>query len=450
VGSLPRVADITVDEHVLAFAFVVTIATGLLFGLAPAWQAARGNVGAVLKESGRSSASARGHRVRGALLVAEVALSLVLLVGAALLLRSFARLMDVNPGFQPDRVLSFSVALPPVTYPEDPQRVAFFDRLLDRLRTLPGVEAAGMVQQIPIRGDYMLSFEIDKRPPLPPSQSPSANYRVVSPGYFQALGIPLRHGRDFTARDDAATPKVAVVDEAFVQRHFAGEEPLGRGIDIGNGTDGFYEIVGVVGNVRHEGLGEPSRPTMYVPYRQDVFSAMTIMLRTSGNPADLSATARQAVRELDGSLPAFAVAPLTSVITESVARRRFSMMLIGVFAVVALFLAAVGLYGVVAYTVSQRTQELGLRMAIGAQRGDVLRLVLGGGMKLALLGIIMGLGAALAAARFVSSMLFQVTPFDPWSYAATAVLLLAVSALACYVPARRATAVDPLVALRTE
>jgi len=451
VGSLPRVADITVDQTVLAFTFAVTIATGLLFGLAPAWQAARGNVGAVLKESGRTSASARSHRVRAVLLVTEVALSLVLLVGAALLLRSFERLMNVNPGFEPDRVLSFSVALPPVTYAEDPQRMAFFDRLLDRLRTLPGVEAAGMVQQIPIRGDYMLSFEIDKRPPVPESQAPSANYRVVSPGYFQALGIPVRRGRDFTARDDGApAPKVAIVDEAFVQRHFAAEEPLGRGIDIGNGTDGFYEIVGVVGNVRHEGLGEPPRPTMYVPYKQDVFSAMTVMVRTSGNPADFSANARQAVREIDGSLPTFALAPLTSVVTESVARRRFSMMLIGVFAVVALFLAGVGLYGVVAYTVSQRTQELGLRMAIGAQRGDVLRMVLGSGMKLALLGVVVGLGAALAAAKYASSMLFQVTPFDPWSYAATAVVLLAVSALACYVPARRATAVDPLVALRTE
>jgi putative ABC transport system permease protein len=450
-GSVPRVAEITIDRAVIAFALAATIATGLLFGLAPAWQAARGNVGAALKDTGRSTVSARSHRLRAALLVGEVALSLVLLVGAALLLRSFSRLTNVDPGFEADRVLSFAVALPATTYPRAQHVTAFFDRLLERLRTLPGVEAAGMVQQIPIRGDYVLSVMIDRRPPVRPSEAPSANYRVVSPGYFKALGIPVRRGRDFTARDDTATaPKVALVDEAFVQRHFPGEEPLGRGLDMGNGTDGYYEIVGVVGNVRHEGLGAAPHPTMYVPYTQDPFSMMTVMVRTSGNPEAFAASARQAVREIDGNLPAFAIAPLTSVITESVAQRRFTMLLIALFALVALFLAAVGLYGVVAYAVSQRTQELGLRMAIGAQRGDVLRMVLGNGMKLALIGVVIGLGGALALAKYTSSMLFEVTPFDPWSYAATAALLLAVAALACYMPARRATTVDPVVALRAE
>ncbi len=448
-GSIPRVADVAVDRTVLAFAFAVTLATGFLFGLAPAWQASRGGVGAVLKEGGRGSTGARGHRVRAALLIVEVALSLVLLVGASLLLRSFARLTHVDPGFAANEVLSFTVALPQAAYPAGENRAAFFDRLLERLRAMPGVRAAGMVQTMPIRNDYMLSFTIQGRP-TEPGKEESANYRVASAGYFEAMGIPLVRGRLFDARDTAATPMVAVVDEAFVTRHFPGADPIGGGIDIGNGTDGFYEIVGVVRNVRHEGLTEASRPTMYIPSGLNVFSTMTIMVRTSGDPAQFAGTARQALREVDPALPAFAVAPLDTVITESVAQRRFSMLLIGAFALLALFLAAVGLYGVVAYAVSQRTQEIGLRMAIGAQRGDVLRLVLGGGMKLALVGVAIGIAGALALSRYVETMLFEVERYDAASYAATAAGLLVISALACYIPARRAMRVDPLVALRAE
>jgi putative ABC transport system permease protein len=450
-GSIPRVRDVAIDPTVLGFAFLVTVATGLLFAIAPAWQASRGGVGAALKDSGRSSTSARGHRLRGILLVAEVAMSLTLLVGASLLLRSFTRLTGVDPGFRPEQVLAFSVSLPQVTYPDRAARTQFFGRLLEQLRSMPGVEAAGMVQTVPIRNDYMLSVTIGGRPPAPPGQEPSANYRAISPGYFQALGIPLRRGRLFEPRDDVAgAPMVAVIDEAFAQKHFPGEDPLGRGLDMGNSTDGFYEIVGIVGNVHHEGLDATPRPTMYAPFAHDGFGTMTMMVKTKGKPEDFAASARQAVRAIDSALPAFAIAPLKEVVTESVAQRRFSMLLLAVFAMVALFLAAVGLYGVVAYAVSQRTQEIGLRMAIGAQRGDVLRMVLTGGMKLALVGVVLGIGIALAVARYLKSLLFEVTPFDAWSYVATAAVLLAVSALACYVPARRATAVDPLVALRTE
>ncbi len=448
-GSIPRVLDVTLDRNVLAFTVLVTLATGLLFGVAPAWQASRSGIGYVLKEGGRSSTGARGHRLRGLLLVGEVALSLVLLVGATLLFRSFARLTAVDPGFQSERVLSFSVALPQ-TYPEYQHRKQFFGRLLDTMRAMPGVQAAGMVQTVPIRNDYMLSFTIEGRP-FEPGREPSANYRVISPGYFAALSIPVLRGRQIEPSDDAATaPKVAVVDETFARQHFPGEDAIGHGIDIGNGTDGFYRIVGVVGNVHHEGLDAAPRATMYTPFAHEPFGTMTMMVKVAGRPEDFAASARLAVREIDASLPAFAITPLKEVVTESVAQRRFSMLLLGVFAMVALFLAAVGLYGVVAYAVSQRTQEIGLRMAIGAQREDVLRLVLASGLKLALAGIVLGVGAALALARYVQSLLFEVTPFDPWSYVATAAILLAVSALACYVPARRATDVDPLVALRAE
>jgi putative ABC transport system permease protein len=447
--SLPRVADITLDRNVLAFAFLVTIATGFIFGLAPAWQAARGGVGAVLKDSGRST-GARGHRMRGLLLVAEVALSLVLLVGAALLIRSFARLTRIDPGFAPEHVLSFQVRLPETKYPDPAKRDVFFDRLLERLRATPGVQAAGMTQTVPILEDYLLSFSIQGRPPAAPGQELSANFRLASPGYFDALAIPVRRGRTFTAQDTAKSPMVAVIDEAFAQRHFPGQDPIGKGIDIGNGTDGFYEIVGIVGSVRHEGLDVSPRPTMYIPYKQDVFSGMVVMVRTQGDPAQFAGTARQVVRTIDPTLPAFAIAPLSSVITQSVAPRRFSMLLLGMFALVALFLAAVGLYGVVAYAVSQRTQEIGLRMAIGAQRGDVLRLVLGSGMKLAVIGVAVGIGGAIALSRYVEAMLFDIGRFDAPSYVATAAVLLGVAALACYVPARRAMRVDPLVALRAE
>ena len=449
-GSIPRVLDVTLDRTVLGFAVAVTLATGILFGLAPAWQAARGGIGAVLKEGGRSSSGSGGRWTRSTLLVAEVALSLVLLVGATLLLRSFAKITGVDPGFRPDNVLAFRVALPAATYPQPPNRIAFYDRLLQTLEQAPAIESAGMVQTAPMRGAYTLSFDIQGRPPAQPGKELSANHRVISPGYIESLGIPLLRGRTFNQQDTDKSPLVAIIDQTFARRHFPNEDPIGRSIDIGNGVDGFCQIVGVVGDVHHGGLESTPGPTMYVPYKQDVFSTMWVMVRTAGDPAQQASLVRQTVRAIDGSLPAFSIAPLSTVVSDSVAQRRFSMALLSLFAAVALFLAAVGLYGVVAYTVSQRTREIGLRMAIGAQRRDVLQMIVGGGMKLALLGVAIGIAAALALAGYVSSMLFGVTPFDPASYTITAAILLAVAAIACYVPARRAMRVDPLVALRQE
>ena len=399
---------------------------GLIFGLAPAWQGSRGDIGAVLKEGGRS-AVAGGARLRSGLLVAEVALSLVLLVGASLLLRSFASLTSVDPGFRPDNVLAFRVSLPSASYPEPHHRIAFYDRLLERLRTVPGVEAAGMVADAADARRLRALVRDRRARRRRRAQDPSANHRSVSAGYFAAAGIPLKRGRVFGSRDDARAPMVAVVDDAFAERHFAGGDPIGQRIDIGNGTDGFYEIVGVVGSVRHEGLDAAPAPTMYVPFTQDVFSGMAVLVRTAGDPAAYAGAARDVLREIDGTLPAFGMGPLAEVVTESVARRRFSMLLLSVFAAVALFLAAVGLYGVVAYTVSQRTQEIGVRMAIGADTGRVLRMIVGGGMKLALAGILVGIAGALALARYLDSLLYAVTPFDPASYAVTAALLLAVA-----------------------
>jgi putative ABC transport system permease protein len=449
-ASIPRVLEVALDRTVLTFAVAISMATGILFGIAPAWQASRAGIGGVLKEGGRSSASSGGRWLRHALLVGEVALSLVLLVGASLLLRSFAKVTGVDPGFRSDGVLAFRVALPPRSYPESHQRDRFFDQLMPALAATPGIESAGMIQTAPMRGSYMLSFSVQGRPPARPGEELSANYRVASEGYFKTLSIPLKRGRLFTGHDTATSPQVALVSEAFARRHFPDEDPIGRGIGIGNGSNALYEIVGIVGDVHHDGLDDSAAPTMYVPYRQDGFSTMWVMVKTSGDPTAYAGAVRRAVRAIDSGLPAYSIVPLDTILSDSIAQRRFSMLLLALFASVALFLASVGLYGVVAYTVSQRTQEIGVRMAIGAQRGDVLRMVLGGGMKLAFLGIAIGVAAALALAGLVSSMLFGVTPFDPASYAATSLLLLTVAALACYVPARRAMRVDPLIALRTE
>jgi putative ABC transport system permease protein len=447
-GSIPRVDDIRIDVTVLMFVTAISLVTGLLFGLAPAWQAARSHVSEVLKEGSRSVATSGGRWVRSGLLIAEVALSIVLLVGATLLLRSFARLTGVDPGFRAENVLAFCVALPRMAYPEDHHRSTFFNTLLAKLEARPEISSAGMVQTLPMRGGYVLSFEIRGRAKPKPGEEPSANHRVVSADYFKTLGIPLIRGRAFTNRDTEKAPMVAVIDQTFADRYFAGSDPIGQAIDIGNGTDGFYEIVGVVGDVHHGGLDGSPNPTMYVPFNQDVFDTMWVVARTDGDPAGLAAVVRQTLREIDGTLPAFGMTPLATVVSNSIAQRRFSMLLLAGFAGVALFLAAVGLYGVVAYSVSQRTQEIGVRMAIGARHRDVIGMVIGGGMRLALVGTGIGLVAALALSRVVRTMVYGVTPLDPVSYVITSCLLLAVAVLACYVPARRATRVDPITALR--
>jgi putative ABC transport system permease protein len=449
-GSVPRVADVGLDGRVLAFAAVASMLTGVLFGLAPAWQATRTGVSAVLKQGGRSSSTSGSRWVRSGLLVTEVALSIVLLTGATLLLRSFAKVTNVDPGFNPDRVLAFQVSLPAVAYTEDPQRLAFYDALLGGLESQVGVESAGLVQTLPMRGDYRLSFGLPSRPPYQPGQEPSAYYRSISPHYFEALSIPIVRGRAFTPQDSASSQQVAIVDASFARVYFPGENPVGQRLRIDNGAGKVATIVGVVGDVRYSGLDVTAGPTMYAPHGQDVFSTTWVVIRTKGAPAAASGTAREVLRHLDASLPAYSMSPLTTIVSDSVGQRRFSMLLLGAFAMVALFLAAVGLYGVVAYSVSLRTREIGLRMAIGARPGDVLGMVVGGGMKLALAGVVLGSIAAVLLARLVRTMLFDVSPSDPASYALTAVALLVVAAIACYVPARRAMRVDPMVALQTE
>lgn len=446
-SSIPRVMDVAIDTTVLLFAAGASLVTGLLFGLVPALQLSNTGVHAVMKEGGRSSVGSGGKWLRNGLLVLEVALSLMLVVGSVLLLRSFAKLTNVDPGFRPDGVLAFQVSLPPTAYADAERQLGFFDNLTTRLAATPGVQQVGAVQTLPMRGGYVLSFAVVGRPPARPGEEPSANHRVVTPDYFSTLEIPIRRGRTFTHTDTATSPMVAVVDEAFVQQHFADQDPIGQRIEIGNGTDGSYEIVGVVGTVNHNGLDAESRPTMYVPLTQDVFNTMWLVARSAGDPSALTPSVRQVLSSIDPTLPAYSITPLSQVLDDSVADRRFSMLLILLFGLVALFLAAVGLYGVVAYSVSLRTREIGLRMAIGAQPGAVLRMVIGDGMKLALIGVALGALGSLAASQLVATMLFNVEPHDPVSYAATAGILLTIAALACYIPARRAMKVDPVTAL---
>jgi putative ABC transport system permease protein len=446
-GSIPRIQDVVIDGGVLAFTLGLCVVTGILFGLVPAWQASRTNVSEAMKEGGRSSSGPGARWLRNGLVMAEVALSVVLLVGAALLLRSFSRLTQVDPGFRAENVLAFSVSLPTTSYKEAEQREAFFGQLMERVRALPRVESAGMIQSLPIRDDYFLSFTV-RGTTVTPGSEPSANYRVVAPGYFETLGIPLRRGRTFTDRDAPGAPLVAVVDEAFARRYFPGKDPIGQAIDIGNGTDGFCEVVGVVGNVRYGGLDFTANPTMYVPFRQDVFSTMWIVARTDGDPTAIAPVVRALVRDLDRNLPAYSISTLAEVVSTSLGQRRFSVLLLSLFAAIALLLAAVGLYGVISYSVSQRTKEIGVRLAMGAPRSRLLGMVIGQGMKLVVAGVIVGLAGALALARLLATLLFEVTPFDPPSYASTVIALVAVAALACYVPARRAMRVDPISALR--
>lgn len=448
-GSIPRVADVSIDGSVLGFTLVASLLTGVIFGLVPAWQASRAGAGSALKEGGRSSVGSGGKWMRSALLVAEVALSLVLLVGAALLLRSFSKLTNVDPGFNPQGVLAFQVSLPAASYADDGKVLQYYDRLLERLAATPSVTSAAAVQSLPIRGSYVLSVVIHGQPTPAPGEEPSANYRAITPDYFATMGIPVLRGRAFTRQDATTGARVTIVDEAFARRHYPGEEAIGRRIDIGNGTDNA-EIIGIVGNVNYSGLDALPTPTMYMSTAQDSFNTLWVMARTEGDPNALSGTVRQIVRDLDGRLPAYSMTPLAEVVSESVAQQRFSMLLILLFGGVALFLSAVGLYGVVAYTVSLRTREIGLRMAVGASPSDVLRMIVGGGMKLALLGVALGVGGALALSQLVKAMLFEVEPSDPASYAATAALLLVVAALACYIPARRAMRVDPMVTLQQE
>jgi putative ABC transport system permease protein len=448
---LPRAAEIALDARALEFTVAIAVLTGMLFGLAPAIHMAKADLMAALRDGGRGNAIGfRRNRLRSALVVGEVALSLVLLSGAGLLMRSFYRLQSMDPGFDPHGMLTFQTELPRTRYPGNEAQAAFYQRALERIRTLPEVTAAGAAQIFPLAGDdYILSFVQVGKPPLPSGVHQSAMYYAATPGYFRALRIPIKQGRDFTAHDNAAGPAVAIVSESMARQFYANENPLGQRIQMGNGSRPA-EIVGIVGDVRDEELESKGRPAVYEPAAQVPFDDMYFGIRTAGDPAALIAAVRSAMRELDAELPLEGLGTVDALVATSLSQRRFAMLLMAIFAGLALVLAMVGIYGVIAYSVTQATQEIGIRMALGARRGDVLGMVFGYAGGLIAAGLTIGVAAALGTGRYLASQLFEMKPTDPATYAAVTGVLLATAVLACAIPALRAMRVDPLVALRNE
>ncbi|HVG29697.1 MAG TPA: ABC transporter permease [Pyrinomonadaceae bacterium] len=449
----PRFGEIRPDARVFLFTLGVTLVTGLIFGLAPALQSSRADLNETLKEGGRSgSEGGRRNRVRSLLVVAEIALSFMLLAGAGLLVRSFIRLRDVSPGFNPGGVLTMRLSLLPAKYPTDQHKRDFFRQATERMAGLPGVKSAGAVLTLPLGGDTFgvgRSFIREGRPATP-EESANAAFYLATPDYFRTLEIPVTAGRAFTDRDTDQSPPVVIINETLARQAFPGENPVGKRIRQAADEQFMREIVGVVGDTRPS-LEAPAGAQMYIPYAQDAtWNSMTLVVRTGGDAAGLAAAARGAIQSLDKTLPVYNVRTMTDVFAASIARRRSSMLLISAFALVALLLALVGIYGVTAYHVTQRTHEIGVRMALGAQRRDVLGLILGQSLRLTLGGLAVGLVLALALTRLMSGLLYDVKPNDPVTFAAGALLLAAVATLACYVPARRATKVDPMIALRYE
>jgi putative ABC transport system permease protein len=455
--DIPFWMKFDLDGRVLGFTAACSLLTGFVFGTVPALEASNPDLNETLKEGGRSGAGVGRHRLRSLLVVAEIALSLVLLVGAGLMMRSFISLQNVNAGINPQGVLTMYIALPGAKYgnrdraPE--KRIAFFSQLLERVRAIPGVQSAGTNSGLPLTGNnWGRSLTVEGRPVLSVGEAPTINHCVISPSYFSAMGTAILKGRDFDERDTREAPKVTIVDERLAREYWPDEDPIGKRIRFGPPEDNepWHTIVGVVREVKHSRLDASGRESVYLPFAQMPIGGSSLAIRTSGRPENLIGAVRAQVKALDPDLPLIRVMPMTEVVARSVWQQRLYTALFGVFAAVALILATVGIYGVMSYAVTQRTREIGLRMALGAQRQDVLKLVVGHGILLATIGVGVGLAAALALTRLMSSLLFGVTATDPITFAAVSVLLAGVALGACFVPARRAAKVDPMVALRYE
>lgn len=457
-GSVPQVVPIELDRWVLVFTFVMSLLTGLFFGLVPALRTAKLDLRETLNEGSRGSTSGPGqHRLRGVLVASEMALAVLLLVGSGLLLRSFSRLQDVPPGFQADHLLVADIPLSETAYAKPEQRYEFFDRLVERAKVLPGVRSAGAASFLPVSGGgSIIHFNITGHPPKTPHDYVAAGYRTVTPNYLETLGVPLLRGRLLTPADNDKAPAVAVINASMANKCFPGENPLGKRIQLGATPDKdvpTMEIVGVVGDVR-PGLGVDPQTEMYLPYRQadlvlPVFQ-LSFVLRTAADPQLQTSALRSALAEIDPNEPLVNVRTMEDNMAATAAQPRFRTWLIGIFAAVALVLAAVGVYGVMSYTVTQRTSEIGIRVTLGAQPGDVFRTIVGEGLRLALAGVGAGIVAALAMTRLLQSFLYGVSAYDPLTFFGVAFLLTMVAVAASFFPARRATLVDPMVALRYE
>ncbi|HWN99499.1 MAG TPA: ABC transporter permease [Blastocatellia bacterium] len=447
--QIPRADQIAVDGFVLGFTLLLSVVTGVIFGLAPALQASRADLNITLKEGGRSGSAPGRHRLRSGLVMVEVALSLVLLVGAGLLIKSFWRLVNVDPGFDTQRLLSVELSLTSERYAEELPRSIFYQQLLERLSTLPGVQAAAIVNHPPFSGRRGIdAFKIEGKPdPTGIEDTPLADARVISPDYFQMMSIPVLQGRAFNASDTRDSLQTVIINQAFAERYWPGEDPLGRRLSEG---EGWLTVIGVVGDVRQSGLDQEAAPHVYAPYLQAPLRRSGVLVRTSSDPLSLVTAVRSQVSAIDPDQPIYNVHTMYELIAGSMSGRRLNLLLLGVFALTALTLASIGIYGVISYSVTQRIHEIGIRMALGAQSRDVLRLILKQGMTPVVVGMAAGIAGALGLTRVMSTLLFGVTANDPSTFAAIALLLGIVALVACYIPARRATRVDPMIALRYE
>ncbi|MFN2455438.1 MAG: ABC transporter permease [Pyrinomonadaceae bacterium] len=455
-ADVPRASDVNLDARVLLFTFAASLVTGIVFGLAPALASSKSDVSESLKEGGRGSTVGGSNRARSLLVVSEVALSLMLLVGAGLLVRSFFQLLNTNPGYDTARVLSVTLPLSRAKYSEPEQKSAYLAQVIERIKALPGIEAVGATNQLPLGStEFRNTFKIEGRPPAPPDQRLAARNHIATADYFRAMGIPLKRGRAFTDADQKSSSPVIVINDTLARRYFPNEEPVGKRIvieDESNNPLPPREIVGVIGNVRHTGLDEKEFPEYYVPFLQNPDSQIVLAVQAAEaiEPASLAPAVRSAIKELDKDQLIWETRTMRERVAQSVAPRRFTMLLLGVFALVALLLASVGIFGVMNYTVAQRTHEIGIRIALGAQTRDVLRLVFKQGLTLILSGVLIGLLAAALLTRVIASLLFEVSAIDPATFVFVPLLLVGVALLACYIPARRATKVDPMIALRYE
>ncbi|HEX5886684.1 MAG TPA: ABC transporter permease, partial [Pyrinomonadaceae bacterium] len=453
--DLVSLQSVSLNTTVLLWTLGVSLLTGIIFGLAPALHISRLNLNDSLKEGGKSeSGQASGsRRLRNALVVSEIALAVVLLASAGLLIRSFVRLQQVDRGFETDNVLSMVVRLPEARYQEDPQLVTFFSQALDRIRQLPGVRTAGMVNHLPLYGGLgsNTGFKIIGRPEPPPGQSPSTDVRVVDAGYFPTMGIPLLRGRNFSDLELKEPKQVILINEVLARKYFADEDPIGKRLDVAMFEKPTpAEIIGVVGNVRYDSLIDELPPAVYFPHPDLAYSFMTLVIRTDGEPSAIAPAVQREIRSLDPNQPVSDVRTMNQVMSEWVARSRFNTLLLGLFAALATLLSAVGIFGVMNYSVALRTREIGLRLAVGAQPRQVLLLILKQGFVLTIAGVVFGLAAAFALTRLLSGLLFGVTAIDVTTFTTISLLLVVVSLLACYLPARRAMRIDPLQALRYE
>jgi putative ABC transport system permease protein len=441
------------DRTVFAFTLVATVVTGMLFGLAPAWQASRTNFNEALKDGGKGvPGTGTRNALRSALVVSEVALSLVLLIGAGLLTRSFAAMMRADLGIRPENVLAMQVSLPREGYKEESKRRLFFAQLLGRVESLPDVSGAGAVNLVPVSGmgDNSLTFQVVGDSPFPKGREPYVQHRIATPGYFNAIGTALRRGRLFTEQDDAQATPVVLINETFARRFLPDREPVGERLKLGNDEKKTLEIVGVVADVKNDDVQEQPDPSVYVPYDQQPWLTMNLIVHTRHEPTVVAGSIRSDVRNTDPNVPVSNVKPLLRMIDERVSSKRVMTWTLGVFAAAALLLAAVGIYAVMSYVVAQRTHEIGIRLALGAQTHDVLALVISQGLKLTLIGVAIGLAGAFAMTRALTYFLFGVTATDPVTFVGLSLLLASIALLACYVPAHKAARVDPMVALRYE